>query len=101
MAANYRIILADGTELSDLELNGNNFVSTVPITEDIFENNLSPVTIYENGAATIHYNMELIQISQLNGKYLFILRDISEKEMADIKLRADVDFIAMMSDIEL
>ena len=97
----YKIILTDGQTIDGLRLNGNNFVSSSPIAESIFDDNLSPVTIYENGVPSVHENMELVQVTRMGGEYWFILRDITQKELDEIRLRADVDFIAMMSDIEL
>ena len=41
----YKIILGDGTEISNLKLNGNNFISTEKIEESVFADNCSPVTI--------------------------------------------------------
>ena len=41
----YKITLGDGTEISNLKLNGNNFISTEKIEESAFADNCSPVTI--------------------------------------------------------
>lgn len=48
MEKTYTIVLSDGTELTGLTLNGNNFVSQEPIDPDIFKYNTSPVTIRSN-----------------------------------------------------
>lgn len=101
MEFNHKIVLANGQEISNLGLNGNNFVSLSPISENIFEDNLSPVTIYADGISEVHENMELVQITRVGAEHWFILRDITQKELDEIRLRADVDFIAMMTDIEL
>ena len=42
---NYKITLADGTELSNLTMNGNNFISEATIDPGIFQSNCSPVVI--------------------------------------------------------
>lgn len=101
----YTIILADQTELKNLHLNGNNFVSDVEVFEDQFRNNLSPVTIREDttGMFEEHPHMELVQIAHyenLDGWY-FILRDISQKELDDMKLKADIEYLAMMTEVDL
>lgn len=101
MDSTYRIVLADGQEIKNLRMNGNNFVSETPIDKSIFEGNLSTVTIYENNVPEVHEHMALVQLIQMFGQYWFILRDMTQKELDEIQLRADVDFIAMMSDIEL
>lgn len=41
----FKITLADGTALEGLTLNGNNYISDKKVTEDVFRDNLSKVTI--------------------------------------------------------
>lgn len=97
----YKITLADGTKIENLVLNGNNFISEKEITPEMFENNLSPIVISDGETDEIHDNMALVQITGMNGKKAFILRDISETELRDIKNRADIEYIAMMASIDL
>lgn len=97
----YVIILADGTEISDLRLNGSNYISKKPLDETIFDNNCSPVLISNGEVTETHENMEFVQITIVDGEYWLVLRDISEEELNQIKLRADVEYLAMMSGVEL
>lgn len=98
----YKITLGDGTEISNLKLNGNNFISTETIEESVFADNCSPVTISGGTTETVHPNMELVQIvEQIPGEYWFVLRDISEEEFARTKMQSDIAYIAMMSNVEL
>lgn len=97
----YTITLADGTVLDNLTLNGNNYVSAVEITKDIFNGNLSTVTISDGEHTHTHKNMKLVQLVHYDDGYYFILRKLSPSELQDIKNRSDIDYIAMMSDIEL
>lgn len=99
--SNYKLVLSNGREINNLRMNGNNFVSDSAITADMFEGGLSSVKIYADGVMEMHENMDLVQITKMGDEYWFILRDISQKELDEIRIRADVDFIAMMSDIEL
>ena len=39
----YSITLADGTVISDLRLNGNNYISETPLTPELFDGNCSTV----------------------------------------------------------
>jgi hypothetical protein len=95
---NITIALSNGTELTGLELNGNNYISPEKLTEDTFADGLSPVVI--NGEE--HEQMALVQcIQHADGRTWFILRDVTAEEVANAKLRSDIDFIALMSDIEL
>lgn len=97
----YSVKLSDGTLFENLKLNGNNFISSVEIDPTVFESNCSPVTISDGVTQDIHENMELIHVTQMGEEYWFALRDISKEELDRIKLRSDVDYLAMMSEVEL
>ena len=49
----YKITLADGTELNDLVLNGNNFIAQTAVDDAVFKDNMATVTItnLEDGTA--------------------------------------------------
>lgn len=96
----YKITLADGTEISNLTLNGNNFISQEPISESIFDGNLSEVVINDGEHDEAHTNMELIQITQMGDEYWFVLADIPKERLERDQMRADIDYIAMMTDVE-
>lgn len=97
----YTVTLADGTVIEDLALNGNNFISKTKIEEEIFEDNCSPVVISDGENTETHENMELVQITQMGEEYWFILRDLSADELRNAKIQSDVDYIAMMTGVEL
>ena len=110
----FTITLADGTQLSGLELNGNNFVSKTEVTEETFRGKLSKVIIEgdaeadEAGLIGEHHNMELVQIAYYtqaihgcDDGYYFVLRDIPASELEVLKNRGDIDYIAMMTGVEL
>lgn len=109
----YKIILADGSELDDLDINGTNFIAHYPVTKDIFEHNLTPVEIIDNDPDSessipmlihmgIHEYMELVRIDHKEdlGEWWFILMDIPESEIRYANLMSRVDYIAMMTDVE-
>lgn len=62
----YKVTLANGTEIENLRLNGNNFISEEEIDESIFENNCSPVIISsgEDEEGEIHQAMNLIHVTK-------------------------------------
>lgn len=98
----YKVVLSDGTEIGNLKLNGNNFISAEPIDGSVFVGNCSPVKISNGASEEIHDYMELVQVIEQNpGEYWFVLRDISEEEIARTKMQADIEYVAMMSGIEL
>lgn len=101
MNAIYTITLSDGSQITDLHLNGNNFISQNKITKEMFEGKLSHVTIASEYYAEEHENMELVQITQYNGEYWFVLVEIPESEMRIRKLISNMDYLAMMTDVDI
>lgn len=98
----YKITLADGTEIRNLRLNGNNYISNVAIDETVFIGNCSPVHISDGTSDEIHANMELVQVmEQVPGEYWIVLRDVSTEELARMKMQSDIEYVAMMSGVEL
>lgn len=108
----WTVALADGTLIENLTLGGNNFQSETEITADMFDGNLSEVHISASngdmvGCAyppTLH-DAELVQITppedNPDGKWWFILRELSEDELFKMRVRAQLDYLAMNSDIDL
>lgn len=79
----YTIQLANGTQLKDLTLNGNNFISDTIIEDSVFKDNLSTVTITDNDTKTTetYKDMVLIQNTSYDGEHsYFILGEQSEEE---------------------
>ena len=106
MEKSWKITLSDGTTIENLGLSGNNFISDTEITEDMFTGKLSSVTIEGtddegNAVSEEHGRMELVQIKQYDDKYYFILRDLSQDEIDKEQMQADIEYIAMMSDVDL
>lgn len=102
----YQIKLSDDTVISNLTMNGNNFVSATELTEADFEGKLSPVTItdLETGQVEVHEHMDLVQIVNTyytEGNWYFILRDLTEDELWRAYVMGNIDYLAMMSDVEL
>ena len=94
----FKIILENGIEIDNLELNGNNYISENIIESSIFEDNLGQVSIFEDGVETAYENMKLVQ-NKVNGfQSWFILvektkdeieketigQEISEREIQEI-----------------
>ena len=106
MEKSWKVTLSDGTTIENLGLNGNNFISDTEITEDVFTGKLSSVTVEgtdeEGNAVTEEYGrMELIHITKYDDGYYFALRELSQDEIDKEQMQADIEYIAMMSDIDL
>lgn len=103
----YKVTLSDGTELTGLLLNGNNFISRTEVDEGTFAGKLGhvriegPVSEDDFGLIGEHENMELVQVVPYGGEWWFILRDQPEGERERLQLRSDVDYVAMMTGVEL
>lgn len=101
----YKIVLSDGTVIDNLSMNGNNFVSESKLTEEEFEGKLSSVVIIDpDGNEEHHENMELVQIvntDYTDGKWYFVLRELTEDELWRAKMQGDMLYLSMMTDIEL
>ena len=78
----YKITLADGTVLDNLDLNGNNFISMTKVTaEQLTDENLEGVKIDNGETEEEHAHMALVQVQKIGTKYWFILRDKSIDEL--------------------
>ena len=97
----YKITLADGTVIENLRFNGNNYISDTELTADMFLGKLDKVTVNDGERDTVYENMTLVQIVKYDEEYWFILRTITKRELQNLKNRADIDYIAMMTDVEI
>ena len=71
----YTIKLYDGTILTNLILNGNNFISDKIIPDDIFTDNLNEVEISDGENTQIYQDMALVANRVIDGKSWFILAE--------------------------
>ena len=105
MEKSWKITLSDGTQLKDLKLSGNNYISETEVTEDMFDGKLSKVVMegIEDGQEVRREceHMQLIQIVHYEDGYYFALRELTQAELKEIKTQADIEYLAMMSDIDL
>lgn len=104
MEKSFKITLADGTQLKNLKLSGNNYISKVKITEDDFKGKLSKITIENETDKTSEEleHMELVQILDYGDKgYYFVLRQLSEDEIDKLKMQGDIEYLAMMTNTDM
>ena len=103
MEKSWKITLSDGTQLKDLKLSGNNYISKTKITEDDFKGNLSKVII-ENETDKISVELEhveLVQIGHYEDGYYFVLRQLSQDEIDKQKMQGDIEYLAMMTNTDM
>lgn len=91
----YSVTLSDGTKLDNLALNGNNFVSSVKLTEDDFKDKLSKVTITDDDGKSKDYtDMVLVQVTQVGDETWFILGEKAQDEVSKLQ-----DAVAALTDM--
>lgn len=103
MEKSWKITLSDGTQLKDLKLSGNNYISKTKITEDDFKGKLSKVII-ENETDKISVELEhveLVQIAHYEDGYYFVLRQLSQDEIDKQKMQGDIEYLAMMTNTDM
>ena len=94
-----KMILSDGTELDNLTLNGNNYVSETEISEHVFSDNLATVTIEddENNVQELH-NCKLTHFAHYADGWYFIIDEMTQAEIDKDVNEAQTFFTAMMTD---
>ena len=83
----YTIKLNNGTTLTDLVLNGNNFISNEIISNDVFSDNLNTIEISDGENAHTYHDMVLVTNRIIDGKSWFILAEktLEQKEKEELE----------------
>ena len=102
----YTITLNDGSKIEGLTFERNIFFSSSMIDASKLRGKLAPVTITSDtedytGITGTHQHMELCYVKQMDGKYALALGDIPNDRWEFEKLRANQEYIAMMTGIQL
>lgn len=98
---NYSMTLTDGTVIENLRLNGNVFISPVEILPDLFIDNCDPIVINDGDMDEVHQHMALVAIERHGNKYWIMLRDRTSDELDKLKIMADIEYLAMMTDVDM
>ena len=79
----YKITLNDGTVIDNLTMNGNNYVSPTEVDTSIFtRKNLSSVVVNDGEKDETLTNLLFVQETHMNDGYYFILRQMTDSEIA-------------------
>lgn len=82
----------------EAELNGNNIIPKIEVPDDeLQESNLIKVHIDD----VMHENMVCCNNFKIDGKQRLIIRPLTERELKDRDVDAKLEYITMMSDIDL
>ena len=96
-----KIILNNGNEINNLTLNGNNYISNNVLSDDIFTDGLSIVTVIDGDISTEYKNMKLIQNIVLDNKSWFILAEKTEEEILKERLKSTEDALMILMDLQM
>lgn len=101
----WEVTLADGSKISSLTLNGSNFCSDKELTAAQFEGKLASVTCTDGKRSYTMTNAELVQIlpgsATPDGRWWFVLRELSEAEIFRARVQAQLDYLALTADVNL
>lgn len=97
----YFLTLSDGTTFNNLRANGTNLVSTIAISEDTFKDNLDHVVLSDGITEMAYDHLKLIQIAKYADGWYIALDEMSENELYRMKIQSDIEYLSMMSGIEL
>lgn len=89
-----KITLSDGTQLKDLEVNGNNYISKKKVTENTFAGKLDHISVEDSSGNIAEYdNMALVQITRYDGddRYWIALKQMSDLEIRLARFEAFVE----------
>jgi hypothetical protein len=79
----YKITLKDGTVIDNLTMNGNNYVSPTEVDTSIFtRKNLSSVVVNDGEKDETLTNLLFVQETHMKDGYYFILRQMTDSEIA-------------------
>lgn len=95
----YTIDLGNGVILTDLILNGTDFMTREEVTADTFENMKNVTITSEDGTSEIYENPQLMHYDLFpDGYTYFRIRNLSNTEIKANNLDAQVTYTALMTD---
>ena len=98
----YSLTLSNGVELQNLTRNGNCFISSdTELTARIFEYNLRQVTLSDGETQWQYQDLALVMLVHKETEVWFAFRELTTAELQMESLRADLDYIAMLTGITL
>ena len=106
----YTITLSNGKVFSALKMSGSCFVSKTAVKAEDFSGGLKKVVVHGVGDAPEEqgldvreelYSCELGGVFTVEGEYYFWLNVPTAQELESMKARADVDYLALMTGVEL
>lgn len=99
MKKTYRIDLGNGNILTDLILNGSDFMTKAELSDGTFEDMANVTITDEGGNVTTYANPQLVHCDLFpDGYTYFKIRNLSTAEVKANNLDAQVTYTALMTD---
>lgn len=92
-----KITFKNGLEI-EAEVNGSCYIVD---SKPDFPVDLSEVTVTAGEDEKALHEVEVNEAASVDGRYWFALRELTEQELKDIKTQSDIQYLAMMTDVEL
>lgn len=90
----YTITLADGKQLTWLEMNGDNYVSKTKVDEKIFKDNLSTMKVSDGKTEETYKDMVFIQqMEWADGTFYLAFREKTAQEKALAAIAANTNSV--------
>lgn len=87
----YKLILADGTELTGFTKNGDNYIRKEKVDESVFKDNLSTLEITDGEETITMHNAELIQQVEYADGFHICFRELSAQELQYAALTGQIE----------
>lgn len=107
---NITLTLNNGAVIRELDVNGDCLTSKAPITAEMFSGGLSKVLITCEGDDVLDYGryhvgehrgMSFGGVFKADELWYFWLEEPSAEELAMLQTQADIEYVAMMTGVEL
>lgn len=100
----YKIELANGTILDNLELNGNNFIPDGELDKDVFKGNLDTIIVTDDEGNVTEYKDMKVVFTRIGSQETFVLSEKTRADKDREKLEqtiADLDYLSIMSGVNI
>lgn len=92
-----RITFKNGMKM-EAEANGSSLITD---SRPEFPSDLSTVTVTGADGECIYRDAEIIECASVDNRYWFSFREVPETERATRQMQANIEYIAMMTDVDL
>jgi hypothetical protein len=100
MEKTWKITLATGAVIENLERNGDCFISATPV-EEVTTGLAEVVASAEGEQSKVWHNAEFVKCASVDDRCWFTFRELSDAELFRLQMQAKLEYISMMVDVDL